>query len=188
MACATIVVSTSWRSSDEETAWLTSPRARSSSTERASSCVQLLEQPGVLDGDDGLVGERLQQADLRSVKRFGLEALIDQNAKTWSRAAAVRHDQNVVRTVAPIPDRCERDPRRRHRTSGTWMVRARRIARPADVLAPIGTPGDDADAVAATHAPVDRARSESVEVVASAPLYGRAIGTAEARGRLGDGV
>ena len=26
--------------------------------------LQLLEQPGVLDGDDGLVGERLQQRDL----------------------------------------------------------------------------------------------------------------------------
>ena len=40
-----------------ETAWLTSPSACSSSTR----VLQLLEQAGVLDGDDGLVRERLQQ-------------------------------------------------------------------------------------------------------------------------------
>ena len=39
----------------------------SASLELAVALLQLLEQPGVLDGDDGLVGERLQQRDLRAV-------------------------------------------------------------------------------------------------------------------------
>ena len=37
------------------------------SPELGVALLQLLEQPRVLDGDDGLVGERLQQRDLLSV-------------------------------------------------------------------------------------------------------------------------
>ena len=36
----------------------------SASRQLAVALLQLLEQPGVLDGDDGLVRERLQQRDL----------------------------------------------------------------------------------------------------------------------------
>ena len=54
----TIVVSTSWRSSEDETAWPTSPSACSS---RDAVLLDLLEQAGVLDGDDRLVRERLEQ-------------------------------------------------------------------------------------------------------------------------------
>ena len=60
--------STSSRSSVEVTVRVTSPSAVSWSTERVScslAVLQLLEQPGVLDGDHGLVGEGLQQRDLR---------------------------------------------------------------------------------------------------------------------------
>ena len=60
------------RSSVELTAWLTSPSARSSSTERPSSVVliaQLVEQTNVLNGDDGLVGECGDQLDLLVAER-----------------------------------------------------------------------------------------------------------------------
>ena len=62
-----MVSSTVFRSSEELTAWLTCPSAFSSATERDSSRrarLHLLEQPRVLDGDHGLVGERLEQIDL----------------------------------------------------------------------------------------------------------------------------
>ena len=39
----------------------------SASRQLAVAPLQLLEQPGVLDGDHGLVRERLQQRDLLSV-------------------------------------------------------------------------------------------------------------------------
>ena len=51
----------------ELSAWPTSPSAWSSSTERVSWSVRAcssLEQPRVLDGDGGLVGEGLHQGDL----------------------------------------------------------------------------------------------------------------------------
>ena len=88
----TIVVSTSWRSSDEETAWLTSPSACSSSRASCRALLQLLEQAGVLDGDDGLVGERLQQRDLLLGERPTSQRCIDQHADRLcrSRAAARR--------------------------------------------------------------------------------------------------
>ena len=38
----------------------------------AVALLQLLEQPGVLDGDDGLVGERLEQRDLPVGERAAL--------------------------------------------------------------------------------------------------------------------
>ena len=63
----TMVSSTVSRSSVEPTAWLTSPSARSSPTERVSSLrprLQLLEQPDVLDRDHRLVGEGLEERDL----------------------------------------------------------------------------------------------------------------------------
>ena len=41
--------------------------------------LQLLEQPGVLDGDDGLVRERLQQRDLLLGERADLEAVQHQH-------------------------------------------------------------------------------------------------------------
>ena len=66
-ALATMVESTVSRSSVELTAWLTSPSARSSPTERPSSsvrCAQLVEQPRVLDGDHRLVGEVREQLNL----------------------------------------------------------------------------------------------------------------------------
>ena len=67
----TMVSSTVSRSRVELTAWLTSPRAWSSPTERVSACVRApaLEEADVLDGDDGLVGEGLQQLDLRVRER-----------------------------------------------------------------------------------------------------------------------
>ena len=42
--------------------------------------LELLEQPRVLDGDDRLVGERLQQRDLASVNGRGLRSDDDQEA------------------------------------------------------------------------------------------------------------
>ena len=58
VAFATMVVSTSGGSSGE---W---PPAAPSASQFLDALLQLLEQPGVLDGDDGLVRERLQQRDL----------------------------------------------------------------------------------------------------------------------------
>src|SRR5262249_27178551 len=72
IAVAMIVTSTVRNSSVELTAWETSPSARSSSTERVSfrrARAQFAEQPGVLDGDDGLGGEILQQRHLLVGKR-----------------------------------------------------------------------------------------------------------------------
>ena len=42
----------------------------------AVALLQLLEQAGVLDGDDGLVGERLQQLDLPLGERLDLVAAV----------------------------------------------------------------------------------------------------------------
>ena len=70
-AWETIRVSTVSRSRVELTAWPTSPSAFSSPTDRANSwvrCFQFLEQPHVLDGDDGLIGKGFEQFDLRRVK------------------------------------------------------------------------------------------------------------------------
>ena len=47
--------------------------------------LKLLEQPGVLDGDDGLVGERLQQRDLCAGER----------------PASCRRDQRARRSLSP---------------------------------------------------------------------------------------
>src|SRR5262245_31668065 len=63
-ALATIVDNTVSRSSVEFTAWVTSPSARSSSTERASSRVHRIEQPHILDRDHRLACESCQQCNL----------------------------------------------------------------------------------------------------------------------------
>src|SRR5262249_24164416 len=77
-ALATIVVSTVSRSSVEFTAWDTSPSARSSSTERASSRVSrlhLVKEPHVLDRDQRLVGESGDELDLPVRERLDVIAL-----------------------------------------------------------------------------------------------------------------
>ena len=62
--------------------------------------LQLLEQPRVLDGDDRLVGERLQQRDLRSVNGRDLHAARGRSCRAARpRAAAARP---AMRTVGPI--------------------------------------------------------------------------------------
>ena len=61
-------------------AWLTSPSAWSSWTERVSSAgasLQLGEQPRVLDGDGRLVGEGLHQRDLAIAERPDLVSVDD---------------------------------------------------------------------------------------------------------------
>src|SRR5262249_30225858 len=66
-AWLTIVSSTVSRSSVEPTAWLTSPSARSSPTDRVSSRVprpQPPKHPRVRVGAPRLVGERLEELDL----------------------------------------------------------------------------------------------------------------------------
>ena len=71
-ALSAMASSTRWRSvGDEAMTRSTSAVAvccsSASRAGRSVALLQLLEQPGVLDGDDRLVGERLQQRDLRSV-------------------------------------------------------------------------------------------------------------------------
>ena len=64
------------------TAWLTSPSARSSSTERPSSCraiAQFVEQPYVLDGDDSLFRKVADQFDLLVGERADLLAVDDKS-------------------------------------------------------------------------------------------------------------
>ena len=90
-AWAMIVVSISSRSRLELTAWLISPRARSSSTERARSrprCCELLEELHVLDRDRALRGEGVGERDRLVVERVDLvaperddaeDALVDQH-------------------------------------------------------------------------------------------------------------
>ena len=67
VAFATMVSSTVCRSSVELTAWVTS-RQRLQLLHRARELIgalaQLIEQPRVLDGDDGLRGEVRDQLDL----------------------------------------------------------------------------------------------------------------------------
>ena len=52
----------------------------SASVKLTVALLQLLEEAGVLDGDDGLVGERLQQRDLLVRERLDLEPLQHQHA------------------------------------------------------------------------------------------------------------
>ena len=63
-------MSTASRSSVELTAWPTSPRAWNSPTELrqfVGSRIEFFEQSDILDGDDGLVGERFEELDCAGV-------------------------------------------------------------------------------------------------------------------------
>ena len=66
-------VSTVSRSSEELTAWPTSPSAvsRHRAGQLRRPRLKLLEQAHVLDGDHGLIGEGLQELDLRLRERLG---------------------------------------------------------------------------------------------------------------------
>ena len=66
-----MVFSTTFRSSVELTARPTSPRAELLRARELLRRLHLLEQPRVLDGDHGLVGEGLDQLDLLVGERAG---------------------------------------------------------------------------------------------------------------------
>ena len=100
--------------------------------------LELLEQPGVLDGDDGLVGERLQQRDLPSVNGLHLLRAMPSDA---DRLALTHERQSSSDRVTPPVDASGSRGRNFVGASvvGTWIVR--RIARRPDRRGPIGERG-----------------------------------------------
>ena len=70
-----------------------------------------LEQPRVLDGDDGLVGEGLKQFNLRC-QRTGRAQRASQRWSRWERHRASSARQTIARQADAPRDnaRCRRDP------------------------------------------------------------------------------
>ena len=94
---------------------------------------------GVLDGDDGLVGERLQQGDLRSVNGSTSGVTSSTPIGLPSRSGAAGPAREVARRRASrVPNSRSRSRSRRTPTCG-WI--AARSARPATgVTVRMGTP------------------------------------------------
>ena len=115
-----MVASTVSRSSVELTARPTSPSAVSWSTrarQLARACLQLGEQARVLDGDHRLVGEGLQELDLRLRERLG--SRLRRITPTGSSVPQHRHAEHA--SVAHGPGEVARAGNRSSRsTSGTW--------------------------------------------------------------------
>ena len=130
-----MVASTVSRSSVELTAWLTSPSARSSPTDRVRSCVRAsssCEQADVLDRDHRLVGEGLEQLDLPARRRV----------RGWIRATAIDPMGSPSRSIGTASTlRIAGGPRARGpsrksgstRTSGICTTLRSRTARAAAV-------------------------------------------------------
>ena len=66
--------------------------------------LQLGEQPGVLDGDDRLVGEALQQGDVSVSERIWLGSVEGQHT---DRSIALEHWRRDIRAPSPQMRRCE---------------------------------------------------------------------------------
>ena len=99
-----------------------------SSRVRACTC---LEQPRVLDGDDGLVGEGLQQLDLPVGERAHLVARTTMIAPIGHAAAQQRHGQTVPGSPFTRARSGPSDSATGPATSGTCDRRRSTNARPA---------------------------------------------------------